>query len=148
MAGTYCSKADIDNLYGEALLKRLADRDRDGIPDQEIVDSGLQSADDLIDGYVGGIQPLPLPAVPGLLRRLAVDIAVYTIALGRAERTDEMRQRYDDALALLDKISKGTIALVIPTAPGSGTGTGGTGTGTDTTGGDKRLGRSVNSYRS
>lgn len=146
MAGVYCTQADIDRLYGTNLLVRIADKDKDGVPDPEIVDAGLEAADDLIDGYVGAVAPLPLTPVPGLLRRIAIDIAVYSIALGRTERTDEMRVRYDDALTLLDKIGKGLIALV---APSSGSTGGTTGSGTGTTGSDeKRLGRSISTYRS
>lgn len=147
MAGVYCTQADIEKLYGANLLVKIADKDRDGVADQEIVDGGLEAADDLIDGYVGAIAPLPISPVPGVLRRIAIDVAVYSIALGRTERTDEMRVRYDDALALLDKIGKGLIALVPPSS-GAGSGTGSSsGTGTTPVADQKRLGRSVSSYR-
>jgi phage gp36-like protein len=145
MAGYYATQADIDNLYGANLLIRIADKDKDGVPDQEIVDAGLAAADDIIDGYVGAVATLPLSPVPGLLRRCAIDIAIYSIALGRTERTDEMRVRYDDALCFLDKIGKGLIALVQNTGSGSG---GSGGSTTTTTNDEKRLGRSVSSYRS
>jgi phage gp36-like protein len=137
----YATKEDIDNLYGEDLLVRLADNDRDGTPDPAIVDRGLASADEICDAYLSAQYSLPLPAVPGVVRNCAIDIAVYKIALQRGGRTDEMRVRYEDALALLDKISQGKVGLGLPPQDTDGDGTG------DTDLNIKRRGGSFNASR-
>lgn len=136
---TYASKDDIDRLYGDSLLVRIADLDRDGIPDETLVERGLVAADDLINAYLSTRYTLPLVGTSPVLRDCAVDIAVYKIALERAKRTDEMRIRYDDALALLDKMAAGKIGLGIPPSDENDDGVV-----SDTR---TNVGRSINTYR-
>ena len=115
----YATKEDIDDLYGTDLLVRVADYDRDGAPDTEVVDRGLQSADEICDAYLSAKYTIPVTPTPGVVKNCAVDIAIYKIALGRAGRTDEMRIRYEDALAILEKISTGKIGLGLPPTTGT-----------------------------
>jgi phage gp36-like protein len=110
----YATKADIDDLYGPDLLVRVADYDRDGTADDEVVARGLQSADEICDAYLSAAYAIPVSPVPGVVKTCAIDIAVYKIALGRSGRTDEMRVRYEDALSILGKISTGKIGLGLP----------------------------------
>ncbi|WP_051346576.1 gp436 family protein [Bradyrhizobium sp. th.b2] len=122
----YATKEDIDELYGTDLLVRVADYDRDGQPDPDVVAKGLQSADEICDAYLSAQYTIPVTPTPGVVRNCAIDIAVYKIALGRTGRTDEMRVRYEDALALLEKISTGKVGLGLPpetTDNGDGTST-------------------------
>lgn len=107
----YATQDDIIELYGQDLLLRVADVDKDGDPDEEVVSKGLQSADDICNAYLSAQYSIPVTPTPGVVRTCAVDIAVYKMALQRGGRTDEMRTRYEDALALLEKISKGTVGL-------------------------------------
>src|SRR6267142_689891 len=115
----YATKADIDELYGEDLLIRVADYDRDGTPDDAVVARVLQSADEVCNAYLSAQYPVPVTPVPGVVRTCAIDIAVYKMALGRGARTDEMRVRYEDALALLEKISTGKVGLGLPPETGT-----------------------------
>lgn len=140
----YASKEDIDDLYGADLLIKIADQDRDGVADPAIVQRGLDSAQGLIDGALEGKYTLPLTGTSSLLRELAIDIAVYKICLQRSIRTNEMRQRYDDAMCILDKIAAGKQGIAI-TGPG-GTGSGSDGNG-NPIGGPTQNGRSINTYR-
>jgi phage gp36-like protein len=122
----YATKEDIDELYGTDLLVRVADYDRDGTPDDEVVAKGLQAADEVCDAYLSAQYTIPVTPTPGVVRTCAIDIAVYKMALGRTGRTDEMRLRYEDALALLEKISTGKVGLGLPpetTDNGDGTST-------------------------
>lgn len=140
---TYAVKQNIDDLYGVDLLNKLADKNNDRTADPAVVERGLRSADGIINGYLEGKYNLPINGTSDMLTEIAVDIAVYKIAILRSVRSTEMRQRYEDALALLDKISAGKIGLGID----PGTGTGGTGGTTPTTPGASMMGRSVNTYR-
>ena len=108
---TYASQEDIVDLYGEDLLVRLTDTTRSNAIDTVVVGRGLQSADDIINSYVSERYTLPLPMVPGVLRECGVDIAVYKIALSTTKKTPEMRQRYEDAIALLERIGSGKAGL-------------------------------------
>ncbi|WFU52309.1 DUF1320 domain-containing protein [Bradyrhizobium pachyrhizi] len=110
----YATKEDIDELYGTDLLVKIADYDRDGTPDPLVVDKGLLAADEICDAYLSAQYTIPLVPTPGVVKNCAIDISVYKIALGRGGRTDEMRVRYEDALALLEKISTGKVGLGLP----------------------------------
>jgi phage gp36-like protein len=115
----YATKEDIDELYGTDLLVKIADYDRDGTPDPLVVDKGLQAADEICDAYLSAQYTIPVVPTPGVVKNCAIDIAVYKIALGRGGRTDEMRVRYEDALALLEKISTGKVGLGLPPTTGT-----------------------------
>ncbi|SHH06198.1 gp436 family protein [Bradyrhizobium erythrophlei] len=110
----YATKDDIDQLYGTDLLVRVADYNRDGTPDPDVIAKGLQAADEICDAYLSAQYAVPVTPVPGIVKNCAIDIAVYKMALGRTGRTDEMRVRYEDALSILEKISTGKVGLGLP----------------------------------
>ncbi len=107
----YATEDDIVELYGEDLLLRVADLDKDGVADQEVIEKALLGADDVCNAYLSAQYAIPVTPTPGVVRTCAIDIAVYRMALQRGGRTDEMRVRYEDALALLEKISTGKVGL-------------------------------------
>lgn len=122
----YATKEDIDELYGTDLLVRIADYNKDREPDPEVIAKALQAADEICDAYLSAQYTIPVTPTPGVVKNCAIDIAVYKIALGQGARTNEMRVRYEDALALLDKISAGKVGLGLPpetTENGDGTST-------------------------
>jgi phage gp36-like protein len=113
---SYAIQADVDDLYGEDLLVRVADHDGDDIPDPDIVESGLAGATNIINSYISARYQLPLSVVPGILKTFCIDIGVYKMALTDTRRTAEMRQRYVDAMQMLKDIAKGEAGLgIIPT---------------------------------
>lgn len=139
---TYATAQDIIDLYGEDLLRRLADRDKDGLPDDAVVADALQGADEICNAYLSAQFTVPVVPTPGIVRTCAIDIAVYRMAIERAQRTDEMRLRYEDALKILDKIAKGDIGIGLP--PGGG---GGGGDPTDPGSIPLNKGRTINAWR-
>ena len=56
--------------------------------------------------------------MPGPVMQLCVDITLYRLALTADVLSDELRRRYDDALATLKRLGKGEQSLHI--APGEG----------------------------
>lgn len=110
----YATQADIVALYGEQTLVRVADKNKDRVADPEVVSAGLQAADDTINMYLSAQYGVPLPYVSGGMRKIAIDIAVYTMAFDQAVRTEEMRLRYEDAIAQLKMIAKGDIGIGAP----------------------------------
>lgn len=120
----YCTLTDLIERAGEAEIRQIADRDRDGVPDQGVVDAAIEDAGNLIDGYVGAKYTLPLPSVPAIVRTWAVSIARYV--LHRNGAPDHVETDYKDAVAALKDVSRGLIALPVApgeNAPGSETGT-------------------------
>lgn len=105
---SYAAESDIAARYGNNLLLTIADPDGAGAVNAALVTQALSDADELIDSHLQERYQLPLTNVPSLLVALAVDIAVYRIAV---LPTDEMRNRYQDALRLLRGIATGTVQL-------------------------------------
>ena len=114
----YASQADITELYGDRILY-VADRDGDGVPDVPAIERALAEASAEIDSYLATRYALPLPDGTDLsvLRKLCVDIAVYTLALSRDVLTDEIAKRHENALASLKRLAKGEQTLQLPAGP-------------------------------
>lgn len=118
----YAQQEDVVALYGEDLLIRVSDHDRDDQPDTQVVEAALSAADDTINAYLSSAYPVPITPVSGSLRKIAIDIAVYTMALDITSRTEEMRLRYTDALAMLKMMAAGTIGIGLPPVDSDGDG--------------------------
>ncbi|MCA3464170.1 MAG: DUF1320 domain-containing protein, partial [Rhodobacter sp.] len=112
----YATQSDIVTLYGQNALV-VADHNRDGAADSAAVTRALTSASDEIDTYLHARYTLPLPEVPGFLKQLAVDIALYRLALSADVLSEEHRKRYEDALGHLKRIAEGKAALVFTPVP-------------------------------
>lgn len=108
---TYATRQDLTDVTGERELIELSDRGDTPIDwvDEVVVARALADADDLIDGFVAGQYTLPLTSSPRILVGVACDIARFKLWKDRA--SDEVRKRYDDALALLKLIAKGAVKL-------------------------------------
>lgn len=115
----YADLANLTTLCGEEELIQLTDRadPPSGEVDQAVAEAALVAATSLIDGYVGAQYQLPLVSVPPMLVDIACDIARYR--LYKTSATDQVRQRYKDAIDALTAISKGVITLPLPAAGGS-----------------------------
>lgn len=111
---SYAAQSDIEAIYGVEALALVADRDGDGAADAPAVAAALARASDEIDLHIGAAYALPLPATPPQLVQLVVDIAVYRLALDAGVRTDEHRQRYEDALGALKRVAEGRARLTLP----------------------------------
>ena len=116
----YASAQDCIDRYGEKVVLVLAGVSAaDQLPGSSL-DQALEDATEEINGYLGARYTLPLEPAPDILKRLAVDIALYRISSGAAARTEERRLRYKDATAILDRISKGVVTLGLPGAGAAG----------------------------
>ncbi len=78
------------------------------------INEALQDAAEEINGYIGGRYPLPLPNVPSNLNRMACDIARYRLYYQQS--TEEVRNRYKDAIKFLERVQDEKAHLQIQTA--------------------------------
>lgn len=108
----YATQADLVTRFGEDELIQLTDRAGAGVPDATIVGRALADAEAEMDGYLAARYALPMATVPGVLVRIACDIARYRLWEDRA--SDEVRRRYEDARRILESIAKGTVSLGLP----------------------------------
>lgn len=113
----YATQQDIENRYGTDALLVIADRDDDQVIDADVVSAALEDASAEIDSYVGAKYTLPLPTVPRVLSQLCVDIAFYKLSADVDMATEERRKRYDDAIDLLKRFSRGEVTLGLPQPP-------------------------------
>lgn len=136
----YATRADIIRIYGAEFLSDITPSD---VPDPDgAVDQALDDATAEIDGYLSKQYPLPLSGQPKVLRRPCIDVAVYVLANSHTRLTTTIETRYEQATALLTKISKGIAGLGAdePSAAVEGS-TSGTSSGADFTARPRRFGR-------
>lgn len=107
----YCAKADILDLLEERLLIQLTDDENAGAVNDARVDKAIADACGEIDGYLGARYPLPLPVTPAIIRKCAVDIAIYNLFSRTLGAPEERRDRYKDAIAFLAKVATGGISI-------------------------------------
>jgi phage gp36-like protein len=112
---SYATLTDLIERAGDAEVRQIADRDRDMMIDQDVVDAALVHADNLVNGYLAVKYDVPLAAVPDLVRTWAVSIARYI--LHRNGAPEHVSQDYKDAVAALKDVAAGRIAL--PVAAGA-----------------------------
>jgi phage gp36-like protein len=110
---SYATYEDLLANFGEQELELVTDRDRDGSPDDGVIDDGLQFADDLINGYLRSRYDLPLSSVPRNIVGIACDIARYRYY--QDQPTELVTTRYEQAIAWLRDVANGLIDVLPPT---------------------------------
>ena len=102
----YATEADLVARFGEEIgnLKLM-------VSNPTFVDDAIQDATEEINGHIGDRYPLPLPNVPSNLKRMACDIARYRLYF--QQPTEEVRKRYEDAIAFLKRVADNKAHLQI-----------------------------------
>lgn len=108
---SYATRQSMIARFGEGEVIALTDRDHLGVIDDQVLDGGLEEADAEIDPYLQPKYVLPLPIVPRIIVGMACDIARYRLCGGAVTETEEVRNRYKDALKFLERVSRGEISL-------------------------------------
>jgi phage gp36-like protein len=108
---SYATLTDLIERAGEPEIRQIADRDRDGVPDADVVEAALTDADNTIDGYVFARYSRPLPSIPPVLKTWATSIARYH--LHRNGAPDHVAQDYKDAITALKDVQAGRYALPV-----------------------------------
>jgi phage gp36-like protein len=106
---TYATLTAMVAQFGEPELVQRTDRSDAGVVDQAVLDRALVDADAEIDSYLGTRYALPLASTPILLVRLAADITRYRLYDDGVPAT--VRQRYEDCVSLLKRLSSGDVVL-------------------------------------
>ncbi len=119
-AVSYATQQDIIDRYSEDLLWNIAVLEADPeIPEAEdqiddvSIGLALSDASSECDVYLNARYAMPLGTIPPVLKICCVDIAVYNLATGVGS-SEDITKRYDRAVSLLNKISKGTADLGLP----------------------------------
>jgi phage gp36-like protein len=114
----YATPQDLIARLGEREATALSDRLGTGVPDLVVLADALALAEDEVNAYVGRRYTLPLvsavngqPIVPSLLQRMVIDIARYRQTGTEIMETESIRNRYKDAVKVLEQIAKGEVSL-------------------------------------
>lgn len=118
----YCTADDLRKQSSEDFLIRCTDDAGDGAIDQVTIEEKINDAQTEIDSYCRAQYPVPFNPVPGLIKKIAVDIALYNLGSKRGfdENSPDMIlvKRYRDAVKLLENLAKG-IVTIGPVADGA-----------------------------
>ena len=105
----YCTVDDLRDQSSEDFLIRCTDDAGVGAVDQTIVEKKIADAQTEIDSYCRAQYTVPFQVVPGLIKKLAVDIALYNLVSKRGldeESPDAILvKRYRDAVKLLENLA-------------------------------------------
>lgn len=114
----YATPADLIARLGEREAIAISDRARTGSPDLVELARLLAEAGAEVDGYVGRRYALPLvtaggvvAAAPLKLTQVVIDIARYHATGTEIMVTEEIRNRYKDAVSYLAGVADGKILL-------------------------------------
>lgn len=105
----YVTQQQLVDRFGEEELIQLTDRANAGSIDAAVLNQAINDAGAEIDGYLAGRYQLPLATVPPIIALYCGDIARYLLYDDHS--TEEVRKRYDDAIAFLKLVAKGTVRL-------------------------------------
>ena len=106
---SYCTYNDLLNAFGENENVQLSDRDRDGLPDDGVIEEAIQFADSHIDGYLREQYPVPLANPPRNLVGMACDFARYR--LYQDQPTELVQDRYNVGCFWLKDVARGLVQL-------------------------------------
>lgn len=98
----YATKRDFEEAFGQ---QELADLVAEGASFEKTE----REAASLAAGYIGARYTLPLATVPELVKALTLDITRYR--LWDEAAPEEVRRRYEDALAQLRDLAAGRLTL-------------------------------------
>lgn len=112
----YATQQDVIDRVGVKELIAITDRADPPtyMVDAVSVDRSLADASAEIDSYLAARYVLPMTEIPVVLKRLAVEMAVYQLlSLRPMGDIEDTRRRYDDALAFLKQVASGKVSLGI-----------------------------------
>ena len=107
----YANRDDLIARFGVQSIESL-EKAISKVVDPAVSDEALSDAQVIADSYLAVHNALPLPSVPEVLKGYVLDIARYKLYTQKP--TEEVRQRYDDAIKWLDRVSSGRAILLLP----------------------------------
>lgn len=117
---TYATITHLKSRYNERTLRQITDETAQSI-NEDAAQTAIDDASEEIDSFLGQRYTLPLASTNGdpspndhpVLARIACDIAVYRLQVLRpADDIKDARQRYADAIKVLEKMAKGELCLL------------------------------------
>lgn len=108
---TYATQTDMTTRFGDREVIALTDHANLGTIDATVLIGALAEAAAEIDPYLAPRHKLPLASVPKIVTGFACDIARYRLCGSGVTLTDDIRDRYKDAVRFFEKVAEGKIGL-------------------------------------
>ncbi|MBL4906960.1 MAG: DUF1320 domain-containing protein [Sneathiella sp.] len=110
----YLTEQELNDSFGQIAIAQLADRDgdNDAVKMSNAISTAISFADAEVDAYLEGVYQLPIASIPQLVSRIAADVAHYYLA--SMIPTDNVKDRYNNAISLLTRLHDQEIHLNIP----------------------------------
>lgn len=94
-----------------ALIKLSNDQPGATAVDMTTVSAAIAQGDSVIDGYVGVQRQVPLDPVPGLIKTISANLAIFNLYRRRNQVPEIWESQYKADVAVLVKISTGQISF-------------------------------------
>lgn len=107
----YATRAQLDAALAPALLAQLTDDAAGATADEAIIAEAMAQADAEMDLYLGQVATTPLPQVPPVLARVAVQLAIYFLYLRRGLADETRLAEYRNCTRILGEIAAGRLRL-------------------------------------
>lgn len=108
----YSTLADMVLVKWERVLLQLCPTGDPPVVDAAVVSEAIAQADGLVDIYLSKRFTTPLTApVPAAVKHFSLAIALYFLYGRESGAPDDVRKRYEDAIALLEKIAANELGL-------------------------------------
>lgn len=123
----YATIADMESARGAELIRKLSDKNKTGVRNDDTLTAALARASSLADAHIDQKYSVPLASPPDYLVEAVIDVAIYRLASDVMIGTDEFRRRYEDAIKLFKDIGRGDVTLAGATPIDTSVGDGATG---------------------
>ena len=109
----YCTIADLVEAFTSDRLRQLTDDAKTGAYDSTILQTAIDDGQEEIDPYCrkNYADSMPFDPVPGMLKAINVDIAIYRVHKRRGAIPQLIVDAYDKAIKKLENIARGLIDL-------------------------------------
>lgn len=114
--GAYISQDELASALSQDELVQLTDDAGTGQADTAVVDQVIAEAEAEVDAYLAARYTLPLTTVPAVVKRIAVDLAVWALYTRRKLTDEAVNARHKQAQRLLEAMARGTVSLGLPAA--------------------------------
>lgn len=119
---SYATNQDILTRIGPGKYVLLTDDTNAGIADESRVTQAREAAEAEIDSYAARRYVVPVDAAPdsdlaGVLRAVAVDLAVHRLYERRPPVPEDVRRRHDWAIVWLSAVATGAVLLAGAATP-------------------------------
>ena len=112
--GDYITQSDIEEAISHDRLRKLTDDENAKSIDFAVVNSNIESAEGIVNGYVGKQYTVPITGtIPAPVKTWALDITVYRIYNRRPPPPENIADDYRATMKQLQDVAKGDIDLGI-----------------------------------